>query len=93
MTKSELSLALAEKIGIKKKDARLVTDEIFELMRSALVRGEKVQISGFGSFEVKDRPARIGHNPSTHEEIQIPAYKSASFSPGKTLKGAINKKG
>ena len=92
MNKAQLIQALAEKNGMKKKDARLAADELFDLISQALIRGEKVQISGFGTFETKEHPARSGRNPLTHEEILIPAYKSASFSPSKMLKGAMNKK-
>ncbi len=91
MNKTQLIEALASKTNMKKKDAELAVNSVFSAMTEALVKGEKVQISGFGSFETKKRAARIGRNPHTHEKMQIPAFKSASFSPSKTLKAEINK--
>ena len=93
MNKAQLTKALAETIGMKKKDARLATDTIFDLIGQALEAGEKVQISGFGSFEPKSRTERTGRNPLTHEEIRIPAYRGIHFSPSKILKHNINQKG
>lgn len=91
MNKTQLTEAIAAKANMKKKDAEACVNHVFAAITEALVNGEKVQISGFGSFETKNRAARIGRNPHTHEEMEIPAFKSASFSPSKTLKGAINK--
>jgi len=91
MNKTQLTEAVAAKTNMKKKDAELAINTVFASITEALVNGEKVQISGFGSFESKKRAARMGRNPHTHEEMKIPAFKSASFSPSKTLKSAINK--
>lgn len=91
MNKTQLIEALASKTNMKKKDAEFAVNSVFAAMTDALVKGEKVQISGFGSFETKKRAARIGRNPHTHEKMEIPAFKSASFSPSKTLKAEINK--
>jgi len=91
MNKSQLIELVASKTNLKKKDADAVVSCIFDSVTAALAEGEKVQISGFGSFESKNRAARVGRNPQTKEEITIPAYKSASFSPSKVLKDAINK--
>lgn len=91
MNKTQLTEVLAAKTNMKKKDAEAAINNVFAAITEALVKGEKVQISGFGSFEAKKRAARIGRNPHTHEEMEIPAFKSACFSPSKTLKSAINK--
>ena len=91
MNKTQLVETIAAGQNLKKKDADAVVSCIFESLTAALAEGEKVQISGFGSFESKKRAARVGRNPQTKEEITIPAYNCASFSPSKTLKDAINK--
>ncbi len=90
MNKTQLTEAVAAKTNLKKKEAEAAINQVFAAITQALVNGQKVQISGFGSFETKDRAARIGRNPHTHEEMEIPAFKSASFSPSRTLKNAIN---
>ncbi|MBQ4037442.1 MAG: HU family DNA-binding protein [Clostridia bacterium] len=91
MNKTQLTELVAAKTKMKKKDAEAAVSQVFACITEALVNGEKVQISGFGSFESKERAARIGRNPHTHEEMEIPAFKSAGFSPSRTLKSAINK--
>ncbi len=91
MNKAQLTAAVAAKTNMKKKDAEAAVNEVFAVITETLANGEKVQISGFGSFESKNRAARIGRNPHTHEKMEIPAFKSASFSPSKTLKASINK--
>ena len=91
MNKLQLTEALAARTNMKKKDAEFAVNQLFAAMTDALVRGEKVQISGYGSFETKARAARVGRNPHTHEKMEIPAFKSASFTPSKTLKAEINK--
>lgn len=91
MNKTQLIESVAAKSNMKKKDAEIAVANVFASITQALVEGEKVQISGFGTFESKKRAARVGRNPHTHEEMKIPAFKSASFSPSKTLKAEINK--
>ena len=91
MNKTQLTAALAAKNNMKKKDAEAVINSVFATIAEALEKGEKVQISGFGSFETKERAARVGRNPHTHEQMDIPAFKSACFSPSRTLKAQINK--
>ena len=86
MNKTELIAIVAEKSGITKKDAERVVAATFETIAAQLQAGEKVQISGFGIFEVKEREARVGRNPRTKESIQIPAAKVPAFKPSKTLK-------
>ena len=88
MNKAELVSAVAEKAGLSKKDSEKAA---FESITETLAAGEKVQLVGFGAFEVKERNARIGRNPKTKEEIQIPASRVASFKVGKALKDAIAK--
>ena len=86
MNKTELIAAVAEKSGITKKDAERVINATFETITAELKKSEKVQISGFGIFEVKEREARVGRNPRTKEAIQIPASKVPAFKASKTLK-------
>ena len=89
MNKTELISAAAEKSGITKKDAEQVLSAAFDLIAAQLQMGEKVQISGFGTFEVKQREARVGRNPHTGEAVQIPAAKVPAFKASKTLKEKI----
>lgn len=86
MNKTELIAIVAEKSGITKKDAERVVNATFETITAQLKAGEKVQVSGFGIFEVKEREARVGRNPRTKESIQIPASKVPAFKASKTLK-------
>ncbi len=73
-----------------KKEADRAIDAVFETIREVLVKGDKIQVIGFGTFEVKERASRTGRNPRTGEEIQIPASKHPSFKPGKTFKDQVN---
>lgn len=91
MNKTELVAAVAEKSGMTKKDAERVVSAAFETITAELAKGGKVQISGFGIFEVKEREARVGRNPRTKEAIQIPASKAPAFKASKTLKDTISK--
>ena len=91
MNKAELVSAVAEKAGLSKKDSEKAINAAFESITETLAAGEKVQLVGFGAFEVKERNARIGRNPKTKEEIQIPASRVASFKVGKALKDAVAK--
>ncbi len=90
MNKMQLVEAVASKTSLKKKDAEIAVNQVFAAITEALTNGEKVQISGFGSFETKLRASRIGRNPHTLEKIEIPSFKSATFSPSKNLKNSIN---
>lgn len=90
MTKQELIAAVAENAGIKKVEAEKAITATFKTITHALEKQEKVQLVGFGTFEVKDRAARKGRNPKTGEEITIPASKNPSFKAGKALKDAVN---
>ena len=91
MNKAELVAAVAEKAGLSKKDSEKAINAAFDAITGALVSGEKVQLVGFGAFEVKERGARIGRNPQTKAEITIPASRVATFKVGKALKDAIAK--
>lgn len=89
MNKTELISAVAEKSELSKKDATNAVDAVFDSILSALKNGDKVQLIGFGNFEVRERAARKGRNPQTGEEIEIAASKAPAFSPGKNLKEAV----
>lgn len=91
MTKTELATNLAEKAKMTKADATKFLEAWMEIITQALSKGDSVQLIGFGTFEVRNRAARVGHNPSTGEEIQIPASKTAAFKAGKKLKDAVNR--
>jgi DNA-binding protein HU-beta len=90
MNKSELVAKVAETTELSKKDVTKAVDAVFEAISDALQGGDKVQLVGFGNFEVRERSARKGRNPQTGEEIEIPASKVPAFKPGKALKEGIN---
>ena len=92
MNKTELIEAVAKSAGLSKKDAGAAVAAVFDEMASALKKGEKVQMIGFGTFEVRERAARKGRNPQTKAEIKIPASKAPVFKAGKALKELVNKK-
>ena len=92
MNKAELVAAVAAKTGDTKKAAEASVDAFVSAVKDALKKGEKVQLVGFGSFEVRKRAARKGRNPQTKEEIKIPASKAPVFKAGKALKEVVNKK-
>ena len=91
MNKTELITIAAENSGLTKKDAERVINAAIDAITASLVKGDKVQISGFGSFEVKDREARMGRNPHTKESIEIPATRVPGFKASKALKDAVAK--
>ena len=90
MNKTELIAKVAETTELPKKDVARTVDAVFQTISEALQQGEKVQLVGFGNFEVRERSARKGRNPQTGEEIDIPASKVPAFKPGKALKEVIN---
>ena len=92
MNKSDLIAAIATKTGATKKGAEEALNAFVSTVTEALVKGDKVQLVGFGSFEVRKRAARKGRNPQTKEEIKIPASKAPVFKAGKALKDLVNKK-
>lgn len=89
MNKSDLINSVAEKANITKKVADKVVNQVFSVIEDSLANNEKVQIVGFGTFEVKERAERIGRNPQTKESIIIPAAKVPVFKAGKVLKNAV----
>ncbi len=91
MTKSQIIDAVAAKADFKKKDAEAAVNAVFEAVTEALANGEKVQVVGFGTFEVKERAARTGINPRTKKAIKIAASKTLSFKAGKAMKELLNK--
>lgn len=91
MNKTELIAAVAAKTGMSKKDAERAVAATIDTITESLVKGDKVQVSGFGIFEVKTREARVGRNPRTKETIQIPATKLPAFKAAKALKDAVAK--
>ena len=91
MNKTELIAAVAAKAGMTKKDAERVVNATVETITEALVKGDKVNVSGFGIFEVKAREARVGRNPRTKETIQIPATRLPAFKASKALKDTVSK--
>ena len=91
MNKAELVAAVAEKTGLSKKDSEKAVNAAFDAISEELVKGGKVQLVGFGSFETKTRNARVGRNPRTKEEIEIPASRVPAFKAGKALKDAVAK--
>ena len=91
MNKAELINAVAEKAALSKKDSEAAVNAALEAITGALSDGEKVQLVGFGSFEVKKREARVGRNPKSKEAIEIPASKVPVFKAGKALKDVVAK--
>ena len=91
MTKSELITSVSEKTGMTKKDAEKAITAVVDSITEALAKGEKVQLVGFGTFEVRDRAERTGINPQTQQKIKIAATKTPAFKAGTTLKEAVAK--
>jgi len=89
MNKTELVKAVSSKSELSQKDAANVVDAVFDTISSTLAKEEKIQLIGFGTFEVRERSARKGRNPQTGEEIEIAASKVPAFKPGKELKEAV----
>lgn len=92
MNKSELVSALAAKAELSKKDAEKSLKALIEVVTEELAKGGKIQLVGFGTFDVSKRAARTGRNPQTGKEMKIPASKAPKFKAGKALKDAVNKK-
>ena len=90
MTKAELVTMVAEKADLTKKDAEKAISALVESISETLAKGEKIQLVGFGTFEVAERAARTGKNPQTGETITVPAKKAPAFKAGKALKDAVN---
>ncbi len=91
MNKTELVAAVAEQAALSKKDAEKAINAVIDSITNALTEGDKVQLVGFGTFEVREREARTGKNPRTGEAIEIAASKAPAFKAGRGLKDAVNK--
>ncbi|HHX74534.1 MAG TPA: HU family DNA-binding protein [Firmicutes bacterium] len=89
MNKSELIGLVAEKAGMTKKDTEKVVNAVFDGIGESLAKGDKVQVIGFGTFDVRERKAREGRNPATGESIKIPAVRVPVFKAGKALKESV----
>ena len=90
MNKEDIVNSLSKKTGFIRRDAEMAFDTVFQIITDSLSAGEKVQIVGFGTFEVKDRAPRVGRNPRANTPVMIPACKSPVFKAGKLLKEAVN---
>ena len=90
MNKTQLIDVVAKTANLKKKDAEIAVTAALDAITAALAAGDKVQLIGFGAFEVKERAAREGHNPATGEKIAIPASKNVGFAASKALKDKVN---
>ena len=91
MNKPEFIASVSEKTGLSRKDAERAVNAALDTISTALINGEKVQFSGFGIFETKDRKARVGRDPHTKEPMDLPATRVPSFKPSKVLKDAVGK--
>lgn len=89
LTKAELAELLFERVGLNKREAKDLVDTFFEEIRESLARGEEVKLSGFGSFQVRDKPPRPGRNPKTGEVIPIEARRVVTFHASQKLKGVV----
>jgi DNA-binding protein HU-beta len=90
MNKTDLINKVSETSELSKKDAAKAVDSVFDAITEALQNGDKVQLVGFGNFEIRERSARKGRNPQTGEEIEIKASKIPAWKPGKTVKDSVN---
>lgn len=90
MTKKEFIGVVAERAGVSKKDTEAVYDALWASVIESLKAGEKVQVTGFGTFEVRERPARTAKNPRTGESVEVDASKTPAFKASKALKDSIN---
>ncbi len=90
MTKIDIVQDVCDNLGLSKKDSARIVEAVFDIMKENLARGEKIKISGFGSFVVKEKNARKGRNPQTGDEIEISARKVLTFKSSQVLKEALN---
>jgi len=91
LTKAELADLLFEKVGLNKREAKDMVEAFFEEIRSQLAQGDSVKLSGFGNFQLRDKPQRPGRNPKTGEEIPITARRVVTFHPSQKLKSMVEK--
>ncbi len=90
VTKADIIESVYEKVGFSKKEAAEIVEMVFDTIKETLERGEKIKISGFGNFIVRDKKARVGRNPQTGKEIEISARRVLTFRPSQVLKNALN---
>ena len=90
MTKADIIESVYEKVGFSKKEAAEIVEMVFDTIKETLERGEKIKISGFGNFIVREKKSRVGRNPQTGEEIEISARRVLTFRPSQVLKNALN---
>lgn len=90
LTKAELAELLFEQVGLNKREAKEMVETFFDEIRQSLVRGEAVKLSGFGNFQLRDKPQRPGRNPKTGEEIPITARRVVTFHPSQKLKEMVD---
>lgn len=90
MTKNDIIQKVHNQLGYSKKDSAVLVEQVFEIIKQNLVHGEKIKISGFGSFVVKEKQAQKGRNPQTGEEIEISARKVLTFKPSQGLREELN---
>jgi integration host factor subunit alpha len=90
MTKADIIESIYEKVGFSKKESAEVVEMVFNTIKQTLERGEKIKISGFGNFIVRDKKSRVGRNPQTGREIEICARRVLTFRPSQVLKNALN---
>ena len=90
MTKADLIEVIHDKVGLSKKESAGIVELVFETMKQTLESSEKIKISGFGNFEVRNKNLRIGRNPKTGESIEISARRVLTFKPSQVLKAALN---
>ena len=93
MTKAEIVEQIYQKIGFSKKESADIVELVFDTMKDTLSKGEKIKISGFGNFVVRQKRSRVGRNPQTGEAIEITARKVLTFRPSQVLKESLNKEG
>ena len=90
MTKADIIESVYEKVGFSKKESAEIVELVFDTLKETLERGDKVKISGFGNFQVRQKKARVGRNPQTGKEIEISARRVLTFRPSQVLKSALN---
>jgi integration host factor subunit alpha len=90
MTKADIIEGVYEKVGFSKKESAEIVELVFDTLKETLERGDKVKISGFGNFMVREKKARVGRNPQTGKEIEISARRVLTFRPSQVLKSALN---
>lgn len=90
MTKADIIEGVYEKVGFSKKESAEIVELVFDTLKETLERGDKIKISGFGNFQVRQKKARVGRNPQTGKEIEISARRVLTFRPSQVLKSALN---